>query len=291
MNMMQVAHAAPAGSRAWRAQLSLGLELRGDKTALIDNRHYGPLRVQRPFYPETKDCCHIYLLHPPGGIVVGDLLEISIGLGEGTGALVTTPSAGKIYGVQGASTVQQQKVNLQVAAGACLEWLPQETIVFTGANGRLNTRLQLQGDAHACLWDIVCLGRPAAGETFEEGRCDQTVEVWRDEQLLLLERNRFAGGDALLVAPWGLKGCNTCATLLATVNPSREQVDELVQQLRAMMPEGAHHWGLTQKGELFIARYIGNSGMLARRGLQHVWSAIRPLLNGSESVAPRIWNT
>lgn len=292
VNMPQLSSTEVEYLRHWRAQLTLGLELRGDKTTLVNNQHLGPLRVQRPFYPEARDCCHVYILHPPGGMVVGDLLQISVRLGKGANALLTTPSAGKIYSVQRAPTAQRQVIEVQVEEGACVEWLPQETIAFSGANGRLNTRLKLRGDAQACFWDIVCLGRPAAGEAFSDGRCDQDLEVWRDDHLLLLERNRFIGGAPLLQAPWGMNGRHTCATMIATVQPSRDQVDTLLQQLNQMMPtEGAHDWGLTQKGELFIARYIGHSSLYARRGLQWIWHRLRPLLNDSAAVEPRIWNT
>lgn len=281
-----------ANLRHWRAQLTLGLALRGNKTALVNNQHLGPLRVQRPFYPEAGDCCHIYVLHPPGGMVLGDLLQITVHLGKSANALLTTPSAGKIYSVQGAATAQRQVIDLQVEDGACMEWLPQETIAFNGANGHLDMRLQLHGDARACFWDIVCLGRPAAGEVFSNGRCDQNLEVWRNGHLLLLERNRFMGGAPLLQAPWGLNGRHTCATMVATVEPTRDRVDTLLHQLKQMMPaEGEHHWGLTQKGELFIARYIGHSSLYARKGLQWIWHTLRPSLNNRIAVEPRIWNT
>lgn len=290
MNMMQ-RPAALLPERQWQARLVLAFGSRGGKTALVDNTHFGPLRVQRPFYPEARDCCHIYLLHPPGGIAVGDVLHISARLGAATNALLTTPSAGKIYSVQGSRTLQQQLVEFWVDEGACLEWLPQETIVFDGANGRLHTCLRLRGDARACVWDIVCLGRPAAAETFSQGRCDQILEVWRDEQLLLLERNRFVGAGEMLGAPWGLKGCHTSATMVVTVQPKRDQVDQLLLELQRLTCDGEHHWGLTQKGELFIARYIGTSAMRARQGLQKIWCAVRGELNGSEAVEPRIWRT
>ena len=65
-------------ARQWYAELSLELEKRGAKTLLVGNRHQGPLRVERPFYPEPGGGCHIYLLHPPGGLVLGDLLQIKI---------------------------------------------------------------------------------------------------------------------------------------------------------------------------------------------------------------------
>ncbi len=89
--------------------------------------------VQRPFYPEGGTC-HVYLLHPPGGVVGGDQLELQVQSEPGSHALITTPAATKFYraGPHPHSLLQQ---NLQVR-DATLEWLPQETIVFDGAEGK-----------------------------------------------------------------------------------------------------------------------------------------------------------
>lgn len=277
--------------RNWFAELSLELEKRAAKTVLTRNTHQGPLRVQRPFYPEENGCCHIYLLHPPGGMVLGDLLQINIAAAAEATVLVTTPSAGKLYDTQGAIELQRQEVHLTCAPGSCLEWLPQETIVFAGANGRLHTRVDLSGDAKTCLWDMVCLGRPAAGETFSTGRCEQILEIRRDQKLLLVERNRFIGGHDSMSAIWGLKGAPVSGTFLATLKPSRDQVDAWVEELEQLAPQSDNRWGLTQKREIFLARYLGHSTRLCRLGFEMLWRSLRPQLTGSSAVAPRIWNT
>lgn len=278
-------------SRAWYAELSLDLEKRGGKTLLVRSAHQGPLRVQRPFYPEENGCCHVYLLHPPGGMVLGDLLQINIAAAAEATVLITTPSAGKLYDTQGATERQRQEVHLSCASGACMEWLPQETIVFNGANGRLRTRLELQGDAKACLWDIVCLGRPASGEAFDNGCCEQMLEIFRDGRPLLLERNRFIGGHESMSASWGLRCAPVSGTFLATLKPSRDRVDTFLEELAVLAPSPQHEWGLTQKGEIFLARYLGQSTRLCRLGFETLWRRLRPDLTGVPAVAPRIWNT
>lgn len=277
--------------RHWLAQLDLQLERRGAKSALSHVRHQGPLRVQRPFYPEDNGCCHVYLLHPPGGMVLGDLLQINIAAAVSATCLITTPSAGKIYRAQGFAEKQRQEVHLIGADGSCLEWLPQETIVFNGANGRLHSRVDLHGDARACVWDMVCLGRPASGEAFTEGRCEQILEIYRDERPLLIERNRFLGGSERMHARWGLNGAPVAGTFLATLKPTRDRVDEFVEVLEALARRENHEWGLTQKGEIFIARYLGHSTRLCRQGFEYLWRELRPGLIGAPAHRPRIWNT
>ena len=51
-------------SRHWAASLELGFEGRQQDgrpvTRMATARHRGPLRVQRPFYPEGRyGCCHV----------------------------------------------------------------------------------------------------------------------------------------------------------------------------------------------------------------------------------------
>ena len=55
----------------WEAELALRFVIRDGRTVLGERRHRGPLQVQRVFYPEGTDLCHLYVLHPPGGLVAG----------------------------------------------------------------------------------------------------------------------------------------------------------------------------------------------------------------------------
>jgi urease accessory protein len=113
---------ASTGPAGWQARLELGLAQWAGRTVLAHKRHFGPLTVQRPFYPEGGPC-HIYLLHPPGGVVGGDRLEIAVEVGEGAHALITTPGATKFYRSAGPRAHQIQ--HLSVAGGGVLEWFPQ----------------------------------------------------------------------------------------------------------------------------------------------------------------------
>ncbi|HAG93950.1 MAG TPA: urease accessory protein, partial [Gammaproteobacteria bacterium] len=141
----------------WSASLALEFERRGPRTALVRNRHDGPLRVQRPFYPEANGQAHVYILHPPGGIVAGDSLAISSTVREHAHALVTTPSAGRVYCSNRQRQLQTQQVTMAVEPGAFGEWLPQENIVFNAAQAINHTHIQLQSGARFIGWEITCL--------------------------------------------------------------------------------------------------------------------------------------
>ncbi len=67
----EVMKRAALQSSGWQAELALTFSRCEQRTVLTARHHRGPLRVQRPFYPEGAEVCHLYLLHPPGGVVGG----------------------------------------------------------------------------------------------------------------------------------------------------------------------------------------------------------------------------
>jgi len=275
--------------REWLARLRLQFTDRRGRTTLTENTHEGPLSVQRPFYPEANPCCHVYMLHPPGGLVAGDRIGVELSLQPNTHALLTTPSAGKIYRTDAASHLQQQHLHADIEYKACLEWLPQETIVFAGANARIHNRFHLQQDAQLIAWDVVCLGRRASNDLFDHGYCEQLIEVKQNHQLLLRERNCWPGDSSIMQAPWGMAGNCVAGTLLATVVTSQQQRDTWREHLTESGIPG--EWGMTQKPAIFIARYLGVSAQDCRRGFELLWQHLRKHRLNIDSCRPRIWNT
>src|SRR6185436_15824208 len=179
----------------WHAALELGFAAASGATRLARRKHRGPLVVQRPFLPEGPGVAHVYVLHPPGGLVGGDELTLDVEVDAGAHALVTTPAASKIYRTNGAAVRQVQR--LRVAGGATLEWLPQEAIIYDGARATLETRVELGPGARFIGFDAVCFGLPARRAPFESGHCRQMFEIFRDGRPLLIERGRYDAADAV----------------------------------------------------------------------------------------------
>ena len=267
---------------SWHAELELAYGRFADCTRPVLRRHQGPLRVQKHLYAEGPQVCQHIIVHPPGGIAGGDRLNISAKVGEQAWAQLTSPGAAKWYRASGPA---YQQLTLQVAAGATLEWLPQESIVYCGAQAQLETRIELQGDARLCYWDMVALGRPASGERFDSGEFRSRLDIHRDGQLLWHERQRIAGNDGLLDSPIGLGGQPVFATLLIT-----GEIDaELLERCREL--PSAVRGDLTQLPGLLVARCLADEALHARAWLIALWQQLRPALLEREAVPPRIWNT
>ncbi|AXA55903.1 urease accessory protein UreD [Pseudomonas thivervalensis] len=267
---------------SWHAELDLGYARFGDCTRPVQRRHKGPLRVQKHLYAEGPEVCQHIIVHPPGGIAGGDSLDISAHVGPDAWAQLTSPGAAKWYRAAGPA---YQQLTLSVAPGATLEWLPQETIVFSAAQAELSTRIDLQGDARLFYWDMVALGRPASGERFDLGHFQSRLDIRRDGQLLWHERQRIVGGDGLLDSPIGLGGDPVFATLLVT-----GEIDSaLLERCRSL--GHAVRGDLTQLPGLVVARCLASEALLARGWLIELWRLLRPALLGREAMPPRIWST
>ncbi len=274
-------------SSPWQASLALGFERRGDSTILVRRDHQGPLRVQKALYPEGPAVCHAIVLHPPAGIAGGDQLDIRIDADAAAHALLTTPGAGKWYRSGGAQSSQQ--VQVRVGAGATVEWLPQESIVFSGALADMRSTIELQVGARYIGVETVCFGRRASGETFERGSLHLGTDIRLEGRLLWRERGVIDGGSALLHSPSGLAGFSVCSTML--VAGSEIEADTLRACRAVTASEAGARCGVSAMPRLIVGRYLGHSAEAAREWLMHLWSALRPAMSGREAIAPRIWKT
>ena len=267
----------------WLAELRLRFARdTGDATTrLVERAHRGPLRVQKPLYPEGPGICHAIMLHPPGGVVGGDRLEIDIDAGAGAHAFLTTPGAAKWYRANG--KVSSQRVTVRVgSAGAC-EWMPQESIFYDAAQVELNHDVELAAGARYIGSEILCFGRRASGEQFTSGLVRQHTRIRLGGKLVWWEQGAITPGpsmDGLL----GLGGRSVCATLIAVGPPVPAA---LLGTLRALDPA----LGLTQMKSVLVARYLCDDSETARHALVRLWQHVRPHLLGCAAPMPRIWQT
>ncbi|WP_257386425.1 urease accessory protein UreD [Tahibacter caeni] len=286
----------------WPACLQLRFVGDGGRTRLAEARHTGPLRLQRLLHPRG-DACQGLLLHPPGGIAGGDSLDVAVHLHAGSEVLLSTPGATKWY--RSAGPEAQQSIRLQVDAGATLEWLPQESILFSGADAIQQLELDLAPGARMLGWDIVQLGRIAAGERWNQGRLRQSLSVRRAGQPVWHEQADLRADDALLHSPVGLAGRAVFATLWSAAPALEGAPDAALEQVRETLALtglqstagssqsslcAAATW-LPAPASLLLVRVLGHDAEAVRGQLERAWAALRPLVSGRPARRPRIWNT
>jgi urease accessory protein len=263
----------------------------GPTRTVLASRHEGPLRVLASLYPEAPSVCHNVIVHPPGGIVGGDTLQIDAMLDQGAHALVTTPGATRFY--RSAGEAACQSIEARVAAGARLEWLPLETIVHAGALAENRLRFTLAPGAEMIGWDVLALGLPASGEAFDRGRCTQSIElpgVWLERALLdgadrrLFESPLGWNGQAVLATMWFGAGTPlTEARRNALLGSARDAAG--ASPLAASAGASAAH------AEVVVLRALAPRVEPALALFVQAWAAWRALAWQLPACAPRVWRT
>ncbi|MDB5751127.1 MAG: urease accessory protein ureD [Ramlibacter sp.] len=273
---------------AWHASLRLDYALEGGRS-VARFAHDGPLRILQSLWPEGASVCHNVLVHPPGGLVGGDTLEVTVSGAAGSHGLVTTPGASRFYRSDGAAAVQTVAVRL--AAGARLEWLPLEALYYSGCMAENRLHMQLAPGAELLGWDISALGLPQAQLPFARGSLLQHLEL----QGAWLERGRIAADDhRLLDGPLGLAGHRCMATVffVAGSDLARPRREALLDSARAVIDAHplAATAGATAPGpRVLVVRVLAplvEPALQLAKAIRRAW---RPLLWDLPPSEPRGW--
>jgi urease accessory protein len=273
---------------SWRGHLHLHYQHQDGRTTALD-RHDGPLRVLQRLYPEGPGICHHVLVHPPGGIVGGDQLQVEIEQDAGTHALITTPSATRFYRSNGA--VARQQVHARLAPGARLEWLPLETLAYSACIAENQLRFDLAPGASMLGWDMLALGLPTAQLPFERGSLLQHLElpgVW-------LERGRIAADDTLLLqAPLGLAGHSVMGTLWCAAGEAlpdtlRSALLDSARELMAAHPLAATAGATSPDAQVVVCRALAHRVEPLFELFKLIRARWRAQLWQLDAAPPRIW--
>lgn len=274
----------------WRATLDLAYALSEGKTG-VHYQHTGPLRLLKSLYPEGDAVCHNVLVHPPGGLVGGDALEINIRVGRDAHALITTPGATRFYRSQGEPATQV--VHAQLEEGARLEWLPLEALAYDQCQAHNRALFELTPGAELMGWDITALGLPMAQLPFERGTFSQHIEVpgvWR-------EQGRIDATDLRLMnGPLGLAGHRCMATLFfvsgrTITRDRRECALDAVRTLMDAHPLRTTAGATAPNPQVLVVRVLSPLVEPAMDLLKTLRACWRESLWDMQASNPRVWRT
>ena len=272
----------------WHAQLTLDYEQQSGRT-IARHTHTGPLRILQSLYPEGDAVCHNVLVHPPGGLVGGDTLDIQVQVAQGTHGLITTPGATRFYRSEGEIALQNTRVSME--PGSRLEWLPLEAICYSGCMAENRVTMDLQPGAELLGWDLTALGLPNASQPFVLGRFQQHIElpgIW-------LERGLLEATDArLLDGPVGMAGHRCLASLFFVTGNSMDKARKQAAMDCARDVLAGHDLsstaGVTSPNpQVIVLRVLSPVVEPAMQLLRQVRSAWRSMLWDLQPVEPRVW--
>lgn len=256
----------------------------GGATRVSDLHESGPLRVRFP-KTRTPDLQGI-LVNSAGGIACGDAFETSVFLDTDSRFLLTTTAAEKIYRSDGPVSTILNRV--EIASGARLVWLPQETILFDDA--RLSRRFEadLAEDAELLIGEIIVFGRAAHGESISDGQFHDAWRVRRAGRLVYADALRFDGPIGALMQRSAIGGG---ARALATIVDFAALAESRLDEARALLESaGANATGGVEAGA------SAWNGHLVIRALAPDVGAIRTVLARFLTAyrgepMPRVWQS
>ena len=270
----------------WDASLKLLFDSRSNKTILARRQHYGPLVLQKILYPEGPNPAHGVIIHPPGGVAGGDNLQLTVQMQTESSALLTTPGATKWYKSAGRRASQQ--IEMTIDDNGQLEWLPQENIVFDGADVALNTQVNLSETAVFAGWEVVCLGRQASGERWTSGRFRQKLLIKREGRLIWNESALLVPDSGVLRSMAGLRNQVVFGSFVVAAGTTPA---EILQSCQGINIDSSADYGVSALPDIFTARYIGPCAQEAKIYFEKLWHCLRPWYGKRSAVRPRIWAT
>jgi urease accessory protein len=181
---------------------------RRDCRTIIARSHCtSPWHLFPPIYLDDTGAAYTLLLNPSGGLVGGDHLTIDLTVRAHAHAIVSTPSANRVYRSLAVPAVQT--INVRIESKGLLEWLPEPTIPFAGSRFRQGIRVRLARGAGLVLWDAIASGRIARGERWDFASLENDVAITTRSTGSLRERVRLdhqAGPPAGIAGVWDYIG-------------------------------------------------------------------------------------
>ena len=234
-------------------KLTLGFRCRNGNTGLGELYQAGCLKARFPrqFANQYKTGV---LINTTGGIADGDRLDTDIALGDGTAAVLTTQAAERVYKAANIHDPARVSNRMSVGNGACLYWLPQETIVFEGSSLARTYDVDIAADATCLMAEMTVFGRVARGEAVASLSLFDRWRIRHGGRLIFADGFRI-GGD--IATPQTSAARLQGATSIATVFYVGPECTAKRDMLRECFEGAGCAAGCSLRGELLIARIAG----------------------------------
>ena len=253
----------------------------GAQTHRLDVAESGGYRAR---FPTTFDATsEAVLINTGGGMAGGDAMRVAVVLEPGADAVVTSQAAEKIYRSQGTDT--RVETTLSVGAGASLAWLPQESILFSGARLARSLTIDLAADARLIASEAVFFGRSAMGETILRGALRDRWRIRREGRLVFAEDLRLEGAVSETLAR---QAVGAGARAAATIVVAGQDLPDRLEQVRACGDEasaGEVELGAGIVSDLLVIRLLSCDAQALRRVL------VTLLGHLTGRALPRTWST
>ena len=268
--------AKPLHQRA-RGEGRIDTQTRDGRTRLLSLYQEGCAKIRLPH--THADHLEAVFINTAGGLTGGDHVSWKAQVAPHAHLVLTTQACERVYRSLGPAA--EVETRLDVAQGAHLDWLPQETILFEHSHLNRSLEIDLAEGATLLAIEAILLGRDAMGESARRSRLQDRWRIRRNGRLVHAEATQLTGADLERDGMSSLRGANAFATILA-IGPNAERKRD---QLRALLP-GDADIGVSAIGERLILRAFAPSGLALRRLIVPAIAMLTP-----SGTLPRLWSS
>lgn len=241
-----------------RGRIRLSSKLRGRVSAIGTLRQSGAYRV---LFPRAGNGLEAILINTAGGVTGGDRLSVEATARAGTSLTLTTQAAERAYRAQPSETGRIENL-LQAEAGATLQWLPQETILYNGSAIRRRLKIELAADAQLLMVEPVIFGRVAMGERLHNSSFSDKIEVRRAGRLAYLDAIHLNGN---VDAQMNRSAIGGGAGAIASVLYVAQDAEARLRNVRSLLPNTGGASLL--ESDMMVVRILEQDSLLLRRSL------------------------
>jgi urease accessory protein len=200
--------------------------------------------------------------------------------GRGGGQVtIAAQAAERFYRALAADAPSRLRTRLTVEAGAALEWLPQETILFDRCALDRRLEVDLVADARFLGVETVVFGRAAMGERVRQGWLRDLIRVRLDGELLLHDAIRLDGEiDASMQRRAVGRGASVVATMVYVAPDAGGKLDAVRVALEPA-EAGASVWN-----GMLVVRILGPDSASVRGTVVAALGVLR-----ESRPLPRVW--
>ena len=212
----------------------------------------GQAKIRLPRALPGEAPCAV-LINTGGGIAGGDRIGWGVGIGDGARAIVASQAAERVYrsSTTDGSLSGEVETRISVGAGARLDWLPQETILFDRAALSRRLEIDLGTDASGVFVEQIVFGRTAMGETVDDCRLVDRWRIRRGGRLVFADTFRVEGAARTILAGRATGGG---ARGFATIVVAGGDVEARLEGVRAVLAEGTAEAGASVLDGLLVVR-------------------------------------
>jgi urease accessory protein len=280
----------PSAAPGKHGVLEMSFERRGDRSVLTHLYRRAPLLAQQALYWDEHlpalPC--VYIITTSGCVLQGDRLDISLTVGTGAIAHVTTQSATKVHEMDANYASQSQRLTL--ADDAYLEFLPGPVIPHRHSRFVTRTEATVAESATLLSAEILQPGREHhGGELFEfDVYCSALTANRPDGTPLFTEK--------LVAEPWrhpvrqaGVMGNFDVFANVTVVTPERHARAILEQVAFGPGADCVASASRLPNEAGLVYKVLGRETEPVKARVRAFWALVRQQVAGATIPAPRPW--